>query len=284
MPISGSSPVIKRAAWPATAWLAVFFVLPIALIAVISFARRTPAGLDYWPPALDAYRRALEGVILRGPVWNSAWLAAATTALCLAIGYPLALTIARARGAWRHALLFLVVLPFFTNFLVRTYAWFILLSPEAPLGRALRACGVETPLLGSAAGVLLGLVYGYLPFMVLPLYASLEKQDPALLDAAADLGASPWQAFRRVTLPLSRPGIAAGSLLVFVPVLGEFVVPRLLGGGKVPMLGTLIEDQFLGKVRPNWPFGAALAVLLMLAVGAALVPRLRGGKDAPWAA
>jgi spermidine/putrescine transport system permease protein len=266
-----------KAAWPAAAWLAVFFALPIALIAAMSVAHRVDAGLGWWPPVLSNFAKAFERIYLEGPIWNSLWLAAATTALCLAIGYPLAYVIARRGAPWKHLLLFSVVLPFFTNFLVRVFAWFVVLSPEGLFARLLGGSPLNSPL-----GVLLGLVYGYLPFMVLPLYSTLEKLDPALLDAASDLGASPWRAFLRVTLPLSRPGIAAGCLLVFVPVLGEFVVPRLLGGGKVPMLGTLIEDQFLGKVRPNWPFGAALAVLLMAAVGVAMLPRLRHAKESPW--
>jgi spermidine/putrescine transport system permease protein len=261
-------------ALPAALFLAVFFAAPLGLVAAMSVASRGPAGLEWWPPSGDGYARIFKASILGGPVWNTLWLAGSATAICLLLGYPLALTIARARGRARDALLFLVVAPFFTNFLVRMIAWLLILRPNGPGGALARACGLEAPLTGSPAGVLIGLVYGYLPFMVLPLYANLEKHDPRLLEAASDLGATRWQAFLRVTLPLSRPGIAAGCLLTFVPALGEFLVPRLLGGGKVPMLGTLIEDQFLGRVRPNWPFGAALAVLLLAAALASLAPRL----------
>jgi len=257
-----------RPAVPAAAFLVVFFAVPLALVAAMSVATRIPGGLDYWPPTLDAFRRAFERGILRGPVWNTLWLTGTATAICLVTGYPLALTLARARGRTKNALLFLVALPFFTNFLVRMIAWVLILRPNGPL-----AAHLGISLLNSPTAVLVGLVYGYLPFMVLPLYACLEKQDPRLLEAALDLGATPWQAFRRVTLPLSRPGIAAGCLLTFIPALGEFLVPRLLGGGKVPMLGTLIEDQFLGKVRPNWPFGAALSVLLLAAAALSLLAR-----------
>jgi spermidine/putrescine transport system permease protein len=280
-------PEKRGSLWPALpglCWLTVFLVAPLMVIAAISVARRTPPPFELvWPPSWESYRRAFSPTLLRGPLWNSLWLALATTGLCLALAYPLAWVLARARGAARHALFLLVVLPFFTNFLVRVYAWFVLLRPAGPAAGVLRALGLDAPLLGSPAGVLVGLVYGYLPFMILPLFSSMERIDPALLEAARDLGASPLRVFRRVVLPLSLPGAAAGCLLVFVPVLGEFVVPRLLGGGKVPMIGTVIEDQFLGRVRPNWPLGSALALLLVGAVALALLPRLALRREDPWA-
>ncbi len=250
-------------AWPGGLWLLVFFAVPLGIIALISFTQRDTSGLIRWEFTLDNYLKFAELIYWVGPVGNSVGLAALTTLICFGLGYPLAYIIARSPR--KHLFIFLVVLPSFTNFLVRIYAWFILLRPEGWLSWGLRWLGMEANLLGSWGGVLIGLVYGYLPFMILPVYATLERLDYALVEAAYDLGASRWQVFRRVIFPLSRPGIIAGSLLVFLPVLGEFLTPKLLGGGKVPTIGVLIEEKFLGRV-PDWPFGSAIALTVMVLV------------------
>jgi spermidine/putrescine transport system permease protein len=197
---------------------------------------------------------------------RSVALAALTTLVCLVLGYPLAFWLARRTSpGTRKALLVLVILPFWTSFLVRMYAWIVLLRTEGVVNVALAGLGLPVVnVLYTDYAVVLGQVYGELPFMVLPLYASLEKLDGTLLDAAADLGATPAQAFRRVVLPLTRPGIVAGSLLVFVPSLGAFLAPDLLGGARTAYLGNLVQSQF--AVARDVPFGAALSSVLALAV------------------
>jgi spermidine/putrescine transport system permease protein len=209
------------------------------------------------------------------------WLAALTTILCLVVGYPMAWAIAAA-GRWKHALLFLVVLPFWTSFLVRTYAIMFLLRDTGLVNSVLMTAGmIDRPLtlLYTPGAVLAGLVYGYLPFMVLPVYASLEKLDPALLEAAESLGARPFARFVRVILPLSLPGVVAGSLLVFIPSLGAFLTPDLLGGAKQVMIGNLIQQQF-GAAR-DWPFGSAASFILMALVLAVVYMFLRRGAALP---
>jgi len=194
------------------------------------------------------------------------WLAAVSTALCLVLGFPLALYIARS-ARHKTLLLNLVMLPFWTSFLIRTYAWMFLLRDTGLVNTLLEGLHIvraPLPLLFNDGAVVLGLVYGFLPFMVLPLYATLEKLDPALLDAAFDLGATPWVALRRVVVPLSKPGIAAGCVLVFIPCLGAYLTPDLMGGGKTVMLGNLVQSQFTSA--RDWPFGAAISLLLMLLV------------------
>jgi spermidine/putrescine transport system permease protein len=248
--------------WPGVLWLLLFFAIPLGIILFISFTQRDLGGLIRWEFTLGNYLRLFELIYWVGPLWNSLWLAVLTTLICLGLGYPLAYIIARSPTRQKHLLIFLVVLPSFTNFLVRIYAWFILLRPEGWIVWGLRMLGLEANLLGSSVGVLIGLVYGYLPFMILPVYATLERLDYALIVAAYDLGAPGGRVFRRVLLPLSRPGIVAGTVLVFLPVLGEFLTPKLLGGGKVPTIGVLIEEKFLGRV-PDWPFGAAIAITVM---------------------
>ncbi len=191
--------------------------------------------------------------------------AALATAFCLLIGYPMAYAIARAGGVQRQLLLFLVVLPFWTSFLIRVYAWIAILKPNGLLNQLLLAVGLVSaplPLLNNAFSVELGLVYSYLPFMILPIYGSLSALDRSLLEAAADLGAPPTRAFFRVTLPLSLPGVAAGSLLVFIPAVGEFVIPDLLGGPNTLMIGKVLWDEFFNN--SDWPMAAAVAVALVI--------------------
>lgn len=276
-----SDRLVPKLLAPGLFWLLFFFALPLGIILLISFAQRTPSGLVAWVFTLENYARAFDSLYLLGPFWNSLWFAGLTTVLCFLFGYPLAYYISRRSLRWRSLLLFLVMLPFLTNFLVRIYAWFILLRPEGWIAALFRPLGIEMALLGSPWGVLLGLVYGYLPFMVLPLYATLGKLDFSLVEAAYDLGATRWQSFCRVIFPLSRPGVVAGVILVFIPVLGEFVTPKLLGGGKVPMIGMAIEEQFLGRV-PHWPLGAALAVGLMVLVSVFLVRYFQQLKGSRW--
>jgi spermidine/putrescine transport system permease protein len=199
-------------------------------------------------------------------VGRSFVVAGVSTAICVVLGFPLALFIARS-GARKNLYLALVMLPFWTSFLVRTYAWMFLLRDTGLINTVLLAVGVigePLPLLYNWWAVILGLVYGYLPFMVLPLFATLERMDGALVEAAADLGARPWETVRRVVLPLSAPGLRAGAILVFIPCLGAYLTPDLLGGGKTILIGTLIQNQFASA--RDWPFGSAVALGLMALV------------------
>lgn len=267
--------------WPGFGWLLFFFAVPLGIILLISLAHRAPDGMIHWGISAENYLRLLDPLYWAGPFGNSLVLAALTTIVSLLLGYPVAYSIVRRSGPVKNLLLFLVILPFFTNFLVRIYAWFILLRPEGWIAWLLRALGLDLGLLGSPLGVLIGLVYGYLPFMILPLYATLERLDFSLVEAAQDLGASRWQSFWRIIFPLSRPGVIAGSVLVFIPVLGEFLTPKLLGGGKVPMFGVLIEEKFLGRV-PDWPLGAAMALVLMGLVSLVLARYFHQLKESRW--
>jgi spermidine/putrescine transport system permease protein len=255
---------------PAAAWLTLFFLLPLLVIGVIGFMR--PGTPVEWVVDGGSFERLLDPLHLR-ILARSLGLATAATLLCLLLGYPLAYYIARRPPRSRRLLYFLVLVPLWANSLVLIYAWMVLLRPNGILDAALATLGVgaDAPLalLYTPAAVLIGLVYWYLPFMVYPLYASLEKFDFALLDAARDLGASRWTTFRRVLWPLTIPGMATGSLLVFIESLGAFVVPDLLGGAKSMMLGNLIQQRFL-SIPQDWPLGAAIAVVLLLTMGVAL--------------
>jgi spermidine/putrescine transport system permease protein len=226
------------------------------------------------PWTFDNYARIVDplyaAILLR-----SFAMALAATALCLAFAFPAALFIARAP---RHKNLYLqlVMLPFWTSFLVRTYAWMFLLRDTGLINTALQAVGLThkpVPMLYNSAAVLLGLVYGYLPFMVLPIYATLERLDPALMEAAADLGAGPFTAVLRVIVPLSKPGVIAGCVLVFIPCLGAYLTPDLLGGGRTVLIGNLVQNQF--TTARDWPFGSAASMMLMILVVALLWPLLR---------
>ena len=268
--------------FPALFWLVFFFLLPIASIFIYSFAERgTYGGVD-WTLTPENYRRLLDPLYL-GILWRSILTAAVSTVICLILGYPFAYYVARYQYRWRNVLLLLVVVPFWTNFLIRTYAWIVILRAEGVLSKFLIAPvpGITPPeLLYTPVAVHIGLIYGYLPFMILPLYASLEQIDGGLIDAAKDLGAKPWRAFLNVTLPLSIPGVVAGSVLVFIPTVGAFITPDLLGGGKVNYIGNVIVRQF--KTARDWPFGSALSFLLMgvVLVGTVVYFRsLQGDKD-----
>lgn len=254
---------------PTLLWLILFLLVPLALIVVISFGARGAYGNVVYTFKLDNYARLFSSEYA-GILWDSIWIALLTTVFCLLAGYPLAYYIARARPVRRSLLMFLVLVPFWTNFLIRIYAWMIILRGEGVLGTILGALGqrqgagewlFEQVQLYTPGAVLIGMVYEFIPFMILPLYTSLEKLEPALLEAAADLGARPWRAFLRVTLPLSLPGIIAGSILVFIPAMGMFVVPDLMGGAKTVLVGNLIRNQFF--TARDWPFGSAASMLLM---------------------
>jgi len=265
---------------PGTAWWLVFFLAPVGVLVVYSFFERGPYGGVVYDWTLDNYRRALDDLYI-GVLLTSVRIAVVSTVAALLLGYPAAYYIARAERRHRVVLLVLVILPFWTSFLIRTYAWIVLLNPEGLINRVARALGFgPLPLLYNEFAIVVGLVYAYLPLMVLPIYASLERLGPLPGEAAADLYASPATTFRKVTLPLTLPGVVAGCIFVFVPSLGNFIVPDLLGGGQKVMIGNLIQQQFL--TARDWPFGAVLAmsvVALMVVVLAVQAQVLRRQQE-----
>jgi spermidine/putrescine transport system permease protein len=258
------------------AWLsmAVLFAAPFAIVLAYSFLTRGVFGGIELPWTTESYQRLFDPLYLT-ILWRSFVMALAATLLCLLLAFPAALFISRATGR-KNLYLQLVMLPFWTSFLVRTYAWIFLLRDTGLFNTALQALGIihsPLPLLYNDGAVLLGLVYGYLPFMVLPIYATLERLDPALVEAAADLGARPLTTVFRIVVPLARPGIAAGSVLVFIPCLGAYLTPDLLGGGRTVLVGNLVQNQF--TTSRDWPFGSAVSIALMALVTLLLVIFLR---------
>ncbi len=262
--------------------LLLLFVVPFLLVLKISLAQSRMGIPPYTPlftlhaGVLDMrlqihhYVHLLRDDIYLKTYWASLRIAGLTTVLCLLLGYPLAYAIARSAPAWRRILLLGVMLPFWTSFLIRVYAWIGILRDDGFLNRVLLALHVIAQplhLYHTTTGVYIGMVYSYLPFMIMPLYAHLEKMDLSLLEAAYDLGARPWDAFVRITLPLSLGGIVAGCLLVFIPAVGEYVIPELLGGASTLMLGRVMWDQFFNNM--DWPMAAAVTVAM---VGVLLVP------------
>ena len=252
-------------------WLGIFFLLPCLLVLAISLGTYAP---DSVPPVELGLSFKSFALLFSDDLYLAAWLsslriAATSTLVALLLGYPMAYAIARAAPNRRPLLLMMVVLPFWTSFLIRIYAWMGLLADNGLIEQFLRWSGLASnpgTILGTEWAVHLGIVYAYLPFMVLPLYATLEKLDDSLLEAAADLGAKPFAAFLTVTLPLSLPGIVAGCLLVFIPAVGEFVIPDLLGGTETLMIGKVLWDEFF--TNGDWPLASAVAVcLLVLLVG-----------------
>lgn len=263
---------------PGLVWMGFLFVVPLCLMFVISFAGRGTYGGIVWSFSLTNYLDLLHPLYAR-ILGQSILLAAGTTLLCLIMGFPLAYYIARAAPRRQGIWLLLVMIPFWTNFLVRTYAWMFILRTEGLLNTVLLKLGVissPSELLYSNTAVMIGLVYGYLPFMVLPLYVALERVDRTLVEAAWDLYATRWTVFRRIILPLAKPGVAAGCLLVFIPSLGAFLTPDLLGGARSMMIGNLIQHEFL--VARDWPLGAAISCLLMLCVVGMMRWSLRAAK------
>jgi len=270
--------------------MAAFFIVPLGLIVVYSFLKAGPYGGVLQEFSWDAYVQILfekdfDGHLAFNPAFlevflRSVKLAAICTLLCVAMGFPVACHMATRPPEKRNLWILLVTIPFWTNLLIRTYAWMLVLRNEGLINHLLLSLGVihaPLPLLYNDFAVALGLLYSYLPFMILPIYASLERMDWRLAEAAADLYADRWQTLRRITVPLAMPGIVAGSVLVFIPAIGSFLASDLLGGGKQMMLGNLIQMQF-GFSR-NWPFGAAVAVLLMAVVllGMTLLARKSAG-------
>ena len=266
---------------PPLVFLLVFFVTPSLIMLFTSL--RFPGEFGGLAPitlpteatqgehglTLETYQFFFSDILYAEVFLKSFIVAATSTLICLIMAYPLALLIARSEKRFRNLMVLLVVLPFASNFLIRIYAWMIILGPESVFSHfingVLNTFGVApVTLLFSPFAVIVGMVYVHLPFMVLPLYTNLEKHDPALLDAAQDLGANVWQRFWHVTWPLSLPGVFSGSVLVFIPVLGMFAVPDILGGTGDILIGNLIKDQFLGT--RDWPFGSTLSIMLMLAV------------------
>ena len=259
-------------------WLLLFFLIPFVIVLKISFANTrlgVPPYTPLWEWSSDNY------VLLKLNIQNYLFLAkdslyfdaflsslrvaGISTVFCLLLGYPMAYGIARARSNWRNALLLLIVLPFWTSFLVRVYAWIGLLRNNGLINNTLMALGIihePIVMMQTDFAMYIGIVYSYLPFMILPLYSNLEKHDNTLLEAAVDLGATPFRAFLRITLPLSLPGIIAGSMLVFIPAVGEFVIPRLLGGTDSLMIGRVLWDEFFSN--RNWPGASAVAIMLLL--------------------
>jgi len=267
--------------FPCIFWIGLFFLIPLALMAVYSFLERGLYGGVHWILTLENYTRFLDPLYFH-MLMRSFRISLFTTVILLIIGYPMAYWIATVDKRWRNILIFLVILPFWTSDLIRTYAWMLILRDTGLINNGLISLHIiETPLtlLYTEGAILLGLSYVSLPFMVLPLYASIEKLDPSLMEAAEDLGATPLWRFLKVTVPLTKSGILAGSLLVFIPSIGAFIVPDLLGGAKVMMIGNLIQLQF-GSSR-NWPFGSAASFVLMAVVLAAVFFYLKfsGGRE-----
>ncbi|HSO29093.1 MAG TPA: ABC transporter permease [Candidatus Sulfomarinibacteraceae bacterium] len=255
---------------PALGWWAVFLVVPVGLVIAYSVFERGTYGGVVPTFTLENFVRAVDPLYLRVLLF-SLRVAVLATVIALLIGYPAAYFIATLPRRWRTPVLVLVILPFWTSLLIRTYAWIVLLNREGLINRGLEALGLvgePLPLLYNEFAIVLGLVYGYLPLMILPIYSSIERLHPELREASSDLGATPIRTFVRVTLPLTLPGIAAGCIFVFVPSLGNFIVPDLLGGGLTIMVGNLIQAQFL-KAR-DWPFGAVLALVLIALMGVLL--------------
>jgi len=275
---------------PTLVMIGIFLVLPVLLMAVYSFLTKEFRGGVIWEFTLAAYDQFFLNRGLFGdepPViewtyitifWRSIWQAAVATLICLAVGFPTAWFIATRPPKSRAIWLFLVTIPYWVNLLIRTVSLRFILRDNGPLNEALMAIGLISeplPILNTNVAVQIGLFYSYLPFMVLPIYAAVERFDFALSEAAAELYASRWQTLTQVVLPTVKPGIVAGSILVFIPALGAFLAPDLLGGAKTFRIGSLIDEQFRGS-QGNWPFGAAVSVILMTLVLIALLIQARG--------
>ena len=256
---------------PVTIWLGLFFLIPLLLVLTYSFGTSGVYGgitLGFNP---GNYLKVFDPLYLEIIV-RTFVIAAITTVLCFGLGYPLAYFIVFKGRRWRNVLILLVMVPFWTSLLIRAYSWVVILSGNGIANKTLQFLGIidePATLIFTSQAVLMGMVYSYLPFMILPLYASLEKFDTRLKEAAKDLGASRWDTFWRVTFPLSMPGVIAGSILVFIPSAGEFVIPQLLGGSRTVMTGSLIQSQF-GSAR-DWAFGSALSVMLAVLLLAAIL-------------
>ncbi|RNB80388.1 ABC transporter permease [Brevibacillus nitrificans] len=254
----------KLLALPALLWLGALFVLPMLLIVVLSFLKRGTYGQVVYEFTANNYIRIVDP--LYGQIfWDTFVVAILTTVLSILFGYPLSYYISRLERSKQQIWLLLVMIPFWINFLVRSYAWVIILRSQGVVNTILQSLGIITeplPLLYNSGSVMLGMVYTLVPFMVLPIYVSLEQMDRRKLEAAYDLGATPWKAFWHVTLPMTKSGVVTGSILVFVSSIGMFVVPDVMGGAKSALMGNVIQNQFLSA--RDWPFGSALSIVLML--------------------
>jgi spermidine/putrescine transport system permease protein len=279
---------------PGALWILIFFNLPLVIMLFISFVERGRAGGIKLPPVYTLHNYQLLfnacATEFAGPECNpllylsifghSVQIGALVTFWCIIVGYPLSYFIAKQKPVWRDALMVLVIIPFWTNFLVRTYALKQVLATEGLLNSFLmnlHLINQPLELMFNQFAVVVGLIYGYLPFAILPMYTSIEKFDHSLMEAASDLGASPRRAFWRVMLPMTMPGVIAAFVLVFVPVVGAFVTPDIMGGGKVEMIGTLINRQF--GVARNWPFGSGMSMILMLIVLIGVIAYFRSGSE-----
>ena len=265
---------------PGGAWLALLFVVPICLLLALSFGYVDDLGRGVYGFSFDNYADAFDPTYIPVLV-RSVGYAVATAAICLLLGYPIAYYIARYGGKRKHLLIALLVIPFFVNYLVRTYAWVALLADEGLVNSGLKSLGLTesgVQLINTPYAVIGGLVYGYLVFMILPIYASLERMDGSLVEAGKDLFGTPFQVFRHVTLPQTKQGILAGCVLVFLPAVGDFVAAQLLGGPDTYMIGNLIQDQFF--TAANWPFGSALTVMMMVFLSIWLIGYLRSSARA----
>jgi spermidine/putrescine transport system permease protein len=251
---------------PYALWSLIFSIAPIVIIGVYSFCSRSPYGKIIYEFTLDNYKKFLEPIYLN-VLWRSIVLAGESTVICLLAAYPMALIIARSQMKKKHILVMLFVLPLWTNFLLRTYAWMALLRDQGVINQMLIGLGFidePLPLLYNSGAVVLGMVYNFLPFMVLPIYSVLSKIDYSFIEAAQDLGATSIEVFWKVTFPLSIPGVVSGLIMVFMPAVSTFVISDLLGGGQTILLGNLIQNQFL--VARNWQFGSAISIIMMLLI------------------
>ena len=270
-------------ALPGTFWLVVFFLIPLAIVWALSFGEQVSLTKTEFTGTLTHYARALGDLVYLSIIWKSIWVSAFSTFICLLIAYPIAFLISFVNGRMKMVLLAAVILPFWINLLIRTYALIAVFRSRGFVNFSLEwvyeklglswLFGPFQPLelLYNNGAVIMGLIYVFMPFMVLPLYASIEKLEKSYLEASLDLGASQFKTFWRITLPLTMPGIVSGIILVFIPMLGSFLIPDLLGGTNAQMIGNVIERQF--KAANNYPFGAALSFLLMYATFAALALR-----------
>jgi len=279
---------------PGVLWTLLFFNLPLVIMLFISFVERGRAGGIKLPPVytLENYQQLFNACVSQfsgpecdpflyiGIFWHSVRIGLVVTLWCIVLGYPLSYFISRQKPVWRDALMILVIIPFWTNFLVRTYALKSVLATEGLFNSfliSLHLINQPLDLLFNEFAVVVGLIYGYIPFAILPMYASIEKFDHTLMEAAADLGAPPRRAFWRVMLPMTMPGVVAALVLVFVPVVGAFITPDIMGGGKIEMIGTLINRQF--GVSRNWPFGSAMSLMLMLLVLIGVIAYFRSSTE-----
>ncbi len=264
---------------PGVFWLALFFVIPLIIVLVVSFSKRSLLGVVELEFNLRNYARVFDpGAPYFFIFLRSLSLAAVNTILCLLIGYPFAFFIARQTPQWQKVLIFLVMIPFWTNFLIRTYAMMFIIRDSGLINTWLINLGViqePFPILFTQTAIRLGMLYGYLPFAVLPLYASIEQLDFNYVQAAQDLGAGPTRVFLRVILPLTMPGVVAAGIITFIPALGDFITPDLMGGGNTFLIGNVLQQQFM-TVR-DWPFGSAMGIVLMTMVLAATMIYFRTG-------